>query len=297
MVTTTTATKLSIVIAITLWASAYAGIRLALLAGFSPEGLALLRYLIASCCMGIIYFRMPKRQTFSLKEMSQFFCVGIVGIAVYNIALNYGELTVSSGMASFIISQSPAVAALFAIIFLGEPLNRYNLLGLAVCMFGIFVIAMGEVGAIVWSDGLLYVLIATIAGGLYNVMQKSLLNRFHVIEAISFVIWGATLFLCIYTKQLQHDLAQASWSSTLIVVYLGIFPAAIAYLAWGYALREMPTAKAVSFLYFMPFIATMIGWITLGEVPAMMSLVGGVIAIFGVWLVNQSYSSGSTAKC
>lgn len=287
--TTSSLTKLSIIVAIILWASAYPAIRAALLCGYSPEGLALIRYLIASLCMGVIYFRMPNRQVMSLKEMAEFFSVGVVGIAVYNIALNNGELTVSSGMASFIISQSPVIATLFAIIFLGESLNRYNILGFLVCLLGIWIIAIGEVGVVIWSEGLLYILTATLAGGLYNVMQKSLVKRYHVIEAITYVIWGATLFLCIYAKHLQHDLAQVPWYSAAIVIYLGVFPAALAYLAWGYALRAMPTAKAVSFLYFMPFIATLIGWITLNEVPAILSLIGGMIAILGVWLVNHSY--------
>jgi drug/metabolite transporter (DMT)-like permease len=117
------------------------------------------------------------------------------------------------------------------------------------------------------------------------------LKKYHAIEATTYIIWGATLFLMLYVSHLQHDIANASWLTTLTVVYLGIFPAAIAYIAWSYVLAEIPASQAVSFLYFTPFVATLIGWIWLGEVPVWMSLAGGLCAIAGVWLVNHSYKN------
>lgn len=89
---------------------------------------------------------------------------------------------------------------------------------------------------------------------------------------------------------MQQDWQQASWTATLVIVYLGIFPASIGYIAWSYALARIPASRAVSFLYFMPFVATLLGWLWLSEVPKLLSVFGGVVAIFGVWLVNQSYA-------
>src|SRR5579883_3143052 len=114
--------KIALVVTVFLWASAFVGIRAGLL-GYSPEGLALLRYLIASICMGIIYFRLPQRSTMRFFDICALLAIGAVGIGIYNITLNHGELTVSSGMSSFIISQSPIITTVFAIIFLREKLN------------------------------------------------------------------------------------------------------------------------------------------------------------------------------
>jgi drug/metabolite transporter (DMT)-like permease len=85
------------------------------------------------------------------------------------------------------------------------------------------------------------------------------------------------------------DLTQVSHSAIGVVVYLGVFPAALGYILWAYALSHLPTTQVVSYLYFSPFIATLIGWLWLDEVPTIMSLIGGVLAMIGVYFVNRSY--------
>ena len=285
--------KFALVLAILLWASAFVGIR-AGLNGYSPEGLALLRYLVASICMAIVYYRLPRRRMMPLKDMLGLMFVGALGIGVYNLTLNHGELVISSGMASFITSQSPIVTTIFAIAFLGEQINRLRIFGFLVSIFGVALIAVGEVGGFKWDVSLTYILLATLAGSCYTLMQKPFLKKYHAIEATTYVIWGGALFLALYAPKLQHDLTHVSLMETVMVVYLGIFPAAVGYLAWSYVLSEMPVTRAASFLYFIPFVATLMGWACLGEIPAILTIAGGLLAIVGVWLVNQSYQLKKT---
>lgn len=281
-------TRFAIMIAILFWASAFVGIR-AGLQYYSPEGLALLRYIIASACMAIFYLRLPSRNPMSLKDACGLLIVGAIGIGIYNIALNYSELFINSGTASFIIGQSPIITALFALLFLGERVTKLRLLGFMVSVLGVACIAIGQSSEMKWELGLGYVLLAATVGGLYSVMQKPFLKKYNAIEATTFIMWGGTLFLLMYFPKMQHDLAIAPFSSTLIVAYLGIFPAAVGYIAWGYALATIPASRAVSYLYFMPFLAMMLGWVWLHEVPVYLTIVGGLLAVSGVWIVNHSY--------
>ena len=276
------------VMAIFLWASAFVAIRAGLRV-YSPEGLALLRYLIASACMAVIYYRLPQKSLLRIRDVVALLSIGGVGIGIYNLTLNYGELSISSGMTSFITSQSPIITTIFAVVFFGEKINLLRCLGFTISIGGVVLIAFGEIGSLKWDMGMTYVLLATLAAGCYSILQKPFLKKCHAIEATTYVIWGGTLFLAIYTPQLQHDLLTASLNATLTVIYLGVFPAAIGYLAWSYVLADIPASKAVSFLYFMPFVATLLGWLCLGEVPVWLSLVGGILAICGIWLINQSY--------
>lgn len=285
-------TQLLILIAISLWASAFVGIR-AGLQDFSPEGLALLRYLIASACMALIYVFLPHRQYIPLKDKILLMSVGIVGIGIYNVALNYGEINVSSSLASFLIGQTPLISVLFAILFLGEKIRLKQAIGFLISLVGVIIIAMSEETSLKLGGGFLAMLIAVFAGASYSVLQKPFLNRYPLTQTISYVIWGATIFLCTYAAHLREDLTDMTWHGLAVVSYLGVFPAVIAYLAWGYGLSRMPTGRIVSYLYATPLIATLMGWFMLNEVPSLFSFVGGMVSIVGVWIVNQP--SGSTS--
>lgn len=282
-------TRLAVVTTVVLWASAFVGIR-AGLETFSPGGLALLRFLIASLCLFIIYLHRP-HAPLNWRDLAFMFLNGVIGVGVYHIALNYGELVVPSGIASFIISQSPVITAVFAILFLNEKISLYGFLGMLVCVSGMLLIACGENKEFKFYTGVTYIFISAIAGAIFSILQKPVLKKYDAIDVTTYTIWSGTLTLLIFSPQLVHDIQHASLASTLSVIYLGIFPGGIAYMTWSYVLSAMPASRAVSFLYFMPVIATLLGWAWLGEVPVILSFVGGLVALAGVWIVNHSYKS------
>ncbi len=282
-------TKIALAVAIILWSSAFVGIRMGL-KGYSPGSLALFRFLIASICMGLIYLKWSNKNKFSKKDLLLLFLFGAIGIGGYHVFLNYGEISIPSGIASFIVSQSPLISMFFAIAFLRESFSPGAMVGALISIIGVGLISIGESDHFKFDIGILFMLIATLLSGLYSVLQKPFLKKYHAIDVTVIIIWGCTLVLLVYLPSLLRDIKTASMSATIAVVYLGIFPAAIAYIAWSYALARMPASQCVSFLYFMPVIATVLGWLCLGEVPVVLSLFGGMIALLGVWIANRSFA-------
>ena len=96
------------------WASAFAAIRLSL-RSYSPGHLVLLRFLTASLILLvyalIVRMPMPKK-----KDLPAMFFLGFIGITVYHLTLAYGELTVSAGSASILVSSAPIFTALLAAV-------------------------------------------------------------------------------------------------------------------------------------------------------------------------------------
>ncbi|WP_298622804.1 DMT family transporter [uncultured Legionella sp.] len=281
-----------LIASIIFWASAYVGIRMAL-AAYSPGPLALFRFIIASLCIALIYYNQNIKTTILWSHRLQLLLTGVAGIGVYNICLNYGEMTVSAGTASFIVGLMPVFTVFLSIIFLKEQLRFGVWLGIVISLLGLLLLAWGEGAQADLRQGIGLLLISALMGAVLTIVQKRFLTCYHPVAIISWVMWGGTLFLLMFLPGLMHEIKTADSQSTLAVLYMGIFPAALAYLAWGYVLNQYSASKAAITLYALPLVSTLLGFLILNEIPSLLSLLGGGIAVVGALIANrfQNYYS------
>ena len=274
----------AIAVTLLLWASAFAGIRAAL-RGYGPGQVALLRFMVASAVLAgygaATCMRLPAR-----RDVPAIALMGLLGITVYQIALNYGEVSVNAGSASFLVAAAPGITAILAVLFLHERLTVYGWLGIGTAFLGVALIAFGEGEGFSLQPGALLVLLAAVATSLYFIIQKRLLGRYSALAITTYGIWLGTIPMLVFAPGLVQQVRVAPPSATLAILYLGVFPAATAYVTWAYALSLAPASRAASFLFLSPLLATAIARLWLGESLGPTALLGGALVVVGVVLVN-----------
>ncbi|MCU0533789.1 MAG: DMT family transporter [Hydrococcus sp. Prado102] len=213
---------IAIIATVLLWASAFPAIRVALEA-YTPAEVALLRYIVASAVL-IVYALITRISLPSLQDLPLIALCGLIGFTLYNVMLNAGQVTVSAGIASFIISSEVGIIALLAWLFFGERLGKLGWIGVVSCIAGVGIIAFGTGGTFQLSLGVLRVFVATLSISIYSIIQKPLLARYSAIHFTTYAIWSGTLFLFFLAPEAVSSAIHAPIAPTLAVIYMGLFP-------------------------------------------------------------------------
>ena len=277
---------LAVAVTLTMWASAFSAIR-ASLSAYGPAHLALLRFLIASvvlACAGAVRgMRWPRRQDWAVIVVA-----GLLGVTVYQISLNYAEVTISAGAACLLVNTAPIFVAVLATIFLKERFGVRGWVGSAISFGGIVLIAVGEEGGLSFGSRAPFILLCAVAAAIYTTVQKRMLSslRYTAQEYATLTIWAGTALMLPFAGGLWDAILAAPMKATASVLYLGIFPGAIAASLWGFVISRMPASRASNLLYLAPALAFTIAWVWLGEKPTTLAVAGGALVVAGVVVVN-----------
>jgi len=275
----------AVAVTIVCWGSNFPTIRYVLQA-YDPLAMSALRVYIGALVLagvaGALRMPLPAWRDWPLLAL-----FGATGIAAATLTLNFGLHRISAGAGVLIIGTVPVMSALLARGFLAERLGGQAWAGIAVSFAGVGLIALGEGEGFRVNTGALFVLASAANQAFFYVFQKWLHGRYTPFQITCGSIWSAAVLLLPLAPHALASAVAAPWGQSLGVLYLGLFPTAIAFAAWNFALSRARAALVTSSMYAMPLLAISLAYLWLGEVPTLLTLTGGLAALGGVALLHM----------
>ncbi|WP_328840075.1 DMT family transporter [Streptomyces europaeiscabiei] len=268
-------------VTVVLWASAFVSIRSAGEA-YSPGALALGRLLAGALALGAIWLvrreGLPPRAAWRGIAVS-----GVLWFGFYMVALNWGEQQVDAGTAALVVNIGPILIALLGARLLGDAMPPRLLAGMAVSFAGAIAVGLsmsGEGGASVL--GVVLCVLAAVGYTAGVVAQKPALGSASPLQVTTFGCLVGAVVCLPFAGQLVREAAHAPLTATLNMVYLGVFPTALAFTTWAYALARTTASRMGATTYAVPALVVLMSWLALGEVPGLLTLAGGALCLAGV---------------
>ncbi|MCV0403028.1 MAG: DMT family transporter [Chloroflexi bacterium] len=269
---------------VVLWASAFVGIR-AVADDLAPGPFAFGRLLVASMALGVIFaIRRPRLPT-RPRDWGLIAASGVVWFGAYFVVLNAGEQLVDAGTAAMLVNVGPILIAIFAGLFLAEGFPPRLILGSAIAFAGTVTIGVATgIGSTEAAAplGVALCLGAAVSYAAGVTIQKPVLARVPALTVTAVACWVGTVVTIPFAPGLVDAAAGMRTDTLAWVVYLGVFPTAIAFTTWAFALNRTSAGRLGSTTYLVSPIAILMAWLLLTEVPPALALLGGVLAIGGV---------------
>jgi drug/metabolite transporter (DMT)-like permease len=193
--------------------------------------------------------------------------------------------------ATLLGNTAPLWVALGTWLILKQKLSPAFWRGLVLALSGAAIIMgtdfifhprLGIGDAMVVASGIFY-------GAYFLVTEKSRVH-FDAISHIWIVGVGASISLFLINLVLQYPLSGYSTQTWLVFLATALVSQLIGYMSLAYALGHLPASIVSPTMILQPVVTTILAIPLLGEIPGRWQILGGVIALVGIYIVNESYN-------
>ncbi|MEO5564226.1 MAG: EamA family transporter [Chitinophagaceae bacterium] len=240
------------------------------------------------------------------KEWIPVIVLSILNFALSNGLSNWGIQHISAGLGAIIAAIFPLWLVLIGLFTSAKKIPTKAIIGLLVGFAGVCIIFSEHFLDFLISDfrfGIFLSLTASLTWALATLYTKHTAADFNPYFSLGLqmVISGTVILLitkATNSPQVKsfiplQDIPIRSWLS---IVYLVIFSSAIAFVAYLYALQNLPTEQVSIYAYINPIVAVLLGWILFNEHVSILLTVGGAVILTGVYLVNKAFKARSPMK-
>src|ERR1043166_2807102 len=277
-----------------LWGSTYLAMRV-IVRDLPPYVAGAVRYLLAGPIMLAVLALAGRKVRLSSQDLRRLLVISILLLSIGNIGVLWGEVYVSSGLASLMVALVPIwVVIIEAWFFRAGRVTAKGIFGLALGIVGLLVLLWPRIVSSSHLGRLELVGCAILAtGSFFWALGSIFSHRFSLtVDVFASAAWQMTLgglvngAVALVTGQFQKT--HWTFSALSSIGYLVIFGSWIGYSSYIYLLEHVPTPKVATYAHVNPIVAVFLGWIILHEQVDISMLAGTAIIIASVALVNTS---------
>ena len=274
-----------------IWGLAFVAIRRADFE-LSPINLALLRWLLASAgFLAVSPFLLKPKVKFERRDLLRLLVISLLNVPAYHLALNFGETTVSSGLAGFLVAMGPVLIAVFSAVLLKEKLGRKLALALAIGVAGTIImfvpdLSLNSAGSIL---GPMEVLVAAFSYALFSVLSKPLVTKY---GSASVTIWaalaGTLMLLPLLSPNFGAETISLSLEGWISVLFLSLLSTVAGYLMFYALVSRSALSKVGIQMYLIPVVSVIGGILLLQEGLNTYTIAGGAVLLLSVAIATRS---------
>jgi drug/metabolite transporter (DMT)-like permease len=254
-------------LALLFWSFNYIAAKVAL-RDFPPLLLVALRTALAGFLILPVYFWQGEagESVWTWKQLRVLVPLGACGVALNQLFFVAALSRTSVAHTGIVNALSPLFVLLIAALIGQEGLSARRVTGMAIAFAGIVVLQLGRVqGSHSTLLGDFYALLGSLFFASFTVFGKSVSRQYGgiTVNTVAYVSGG-------------------------ILLYMAAFSSVVAYLLYYYALARMPASGVSAMLYLQPVVATLMAIPLLAEPVNPGLLVGGSLALAGVYVTERS---------
>lgn len=214
---------------------------------------------------------------------------GITGVFLYFLFENNGLHFTTAGTASLIVCTAPVLNLIAGTLFFKERYTWQRWIGVILSFAGVYVIIrFGNHGEITLENikGNILVLLAACSWVVFTRINVPLMRKYSPILVNFYQSLIGMLCLGILALPTGIDFTAFNFSITFNLIYLGIFCSAAAYFLYLFALKNLGSATATTFINMVPVFGVLGGIVILNEALVAGQIIGRVMVILGVSIVT-----------
>jgi drug/metabolite transporter (DMT)-like permease len=296
-----------IVLLVVVWAVNFIAAKIGLLY-LPPLAMASFRVVLAGAVMVPVYLfgsRLPafteasnlRRGRFTVRDLWTFFYLGFFGVTVNQMCFTIGLYFTHVSHAAVIVGLGPIYILILAVFFRLERATAHKVVGMLIALVGVAVLAsengISAHGASIEGDAI--TMTGSIGFAIYAVLGKRVAGKYDTLTMTAFNHFAGALIVLPLAFWECNNLSSAGnwpipWQAWAAILYMAIFGSALAYVFYFWLLRYLEASQLSAFAYLLPVLATLLGILWLGEKGSWSQVLGGVLALGGVYWIESGRS-------